>query len=268
MLLSYFSGLRSGKSHIRNLALYNKQTVSHTFQCHYRDGSPFTTVVFEPLKNTQTWYWDNKTKTIECDYNIDYVKLMNDQKKRPRPTHWLNVNLGRYNAPFESGTTPPDFYKSFPKSFECDWILDPLPLLGYIGKHTMNDDLRKDNRLLTIDLDYSIEQFKKRRNIIPFKEDIRHMARQWFLGSARYDDDFIANVHDRLKKALKFAQDVKIMLNRFDIRYEDFSLDTGDYTDLGFTKLLPRRSTDDIDTYIPDKYINNVDTWVNEFLED
>ena len=58
------------------------------------------------------------------------------------------------------------------------------------------------------------------------------------------------------------------MLNRFDIRYEDFSLDTGDYTDLGFTKLLPRRSTDDIDTYIPDKYINNVDTWVNEFLED
>ena len=141
MKYSYFNTNRSGLSHIRNLGMYNNKTVTHIFKCHYAEGNPLCAVIFKPQESIQTWYWEDKEESIPCDYDIDYVKLMDDLRRRPRPKHWINGNRGRYYAPIKKGITSPIFYKSFPKIFESDYILYALPMLGYIGKGKDIDDL-------------------------------------------------------------------------------------------------------------------------------
>ncbi len=269
MKYSYFSTDRSGRSQIRNLVLYNKKTLAHTFKCFHVDGSPITTVIFEPELGKQTWYWEDKSKSIDCDYNLDFIELMEGQKKRPRPTHWLTANLGRYYAPFTEGKTTDTFYKSFDKAFDCYYILCPLPLLGYydLKGNELSKALRHNKRSLNVDLEYSIEQFRKRRNIIVYKEDIKHWVRQWFLGSANYTDDFIEKTHQRINCARQFHTNAKLLLRKYDIPFEMFSLDTGDYSSIGFDKQLPRYCTDNIDTYIPDRVLDNVDSWVDDYME-
>ena len=268
--LSYFCTQRSGASHIRNLAFINNKTCNDIHEFKTIDTCPFASVVYNPPKQSLTWYWEDKSKTIECDYNVDIEKIMSDSKIKPRPKtpFFLRMIDDEHHAPFTHATTTPTWHKSFDKAFECDLIIHPLPLLGFISKNTMNEDLRSDRRLLNVDIDYSVDQFRKRRNIIPYKEDIRHWVKQWFVGSACYNDNYFESIRNRIKNAMNFARDVKIMLNRYDIRYEMFSLDTGDYKSLGFNKLLSRRNTDYLDNMLPSKYMDKVDSWVDEYMSE
>ena len=68
--LSYFCTQRSGASHIRNLAFINNKTCNDIHEFKTIDTCPFASVVYNPPKQSLTWYWEDKSKTIECDYNM------------------------------------------------------------------------------------------------------------------------------------------------------------------------------------------------------
>ena len=269
MKYSYFNTNRSGLSHIRNLGMYNNKTVTHIFKCHYAEGNPLCAVIFKPQESIQTWYWEDKEESIPCDYDIDYVKLMDDLRRRPRPKHWINGNRGRYYAPIKKGITSPIFYKSFPKIFESDYILYALPMLGYIGKgKDIDERLRNDNKNVVVDLKYSIEQFRKRINIIPYKEDIRHMAREWFINNYSYKEDWYENISERINYGRQFHKRVEDLFRRLDIPYRLFSLDTGDYRSIGLEKDLPRNHTEGIDPTIPESVMERLEPIVDRYMNE
>ena len=236
-------------------------------------GSLLATVIMQPKLKQITWYWEDKTKIInDVDFDLDYQSLINEQKKSRNSTHWLVAHRS-YNPPFTSGHTPENFYKTFYRTFhKSDWILDPNPLLGFVSpKLKLPDDIDNDNRQLKIDLDYSIKKLKERRNIIVYKEDIRHMATQWFNGGGRYkkkksEHEFVMTTYDRINIARKYPNAMKNFLIRNDVPYEMFSLDTGDYRTIGFDKLFPRRCTDDIHTLIPMHVKKKVGKWVDDYM--
>ena len=245
---------------------------THTDSGATGGGSLLATVIMQPKLKQITWYWEDKTKIInDVDFNLDYLSLINEQKKSTHTTHWLTAHFS-YNPPFTSGYTPENFYKTYYRTFhKSDWILDPNPLLGFVRKFELPDDIDNDNRQLKIDLDYSIKKLKERRNIIVYKEDIRHMATQWFYGGGRYnknipEHEFVTTTYDRINIARKYPNAMKNFLIRNDVPYEMFSLDTGDYRTIGFDKLFPRRCTDNIDTLIPMHVKEKVEKWVDDYM--
>jgi len=245
---------------------------THTDSGATGGGSLLATVIMQPKLKQITWYWEDKTKIInDVDFDLDYQSLINEQKKSTHTTHWLTAHFS-YNPPFTSGYTPENFYKTFYRTFhKSDWILDPNPLLGFVRKFELPDDIDNDNRQLKIDLDYSIKKLKERRNIIVYKEDIRHMAAQWFYGGGRYnknipEHEFVTTTYDRINIARKYPNAMKNFLIRNDVPYEMFSLDTGDYRTIGFDKLFPRRCTDGIDTLIPMHVKEKVEKWVDDYM--
>ena len=245
---------------------------THTDSGATGGGSLLATVIMQPKLKQITWYWEDKTKIInDVDFDLDYQSLINEQKKSTHTTHWLTAHFS-YNPPFTSGHTPENFYKTYYRTFhKSDWILDPNPLLGFTRKFELPDDIDNDNRTLKIDLDYSIKKLKERRNIIVYKEDIRHMAAQWFYGGGRYnkntsEHEFVMTTYDRINIARKYPAAIKNFLIRNDVPYEMFSLDTGDYRTIGFDKLFPRRCTDDIHTLIPMHIKEKVEKWVDDYM--
>ena len=71
---------------MNNLALYNNKTVAQIFKTDNVKGFPLVAYVMKPEESIQDWYWDDKKATVTRDYNMDFIKIMDDFKKRPRPT--------------------------------------------------------------------------------------------------------------------------------------------------------------------------------------
>ncbi len=272
MKYSYFNTLRSGNTHMNNLALYNNKTVAQIFKTDKTKGFPLVAYIMKPEESIQEWYWDDKKTTVTRDYNMDFTKIMDDFKKRPRPTHWYTADKGKTHPPIDCGDAHKShlFHKSFPKLFESDWILYALCMLGFQGKCKQLDDMLTHNKPnVVVDLDFSVEQFKKRINIIPYKEDIRHFAKGMFLNNyTYYSNDWFDVVSERINYARIFHIRVQKLLERLDIPYRLFSLDSGDYSTIGFEKDLPRNQTDDIDPSIPSSAIDKLDSIVDRYMSE
>ena len=173
-----------------------------------------------------------------------------------------------------------DRYKIFDKCFECDFILHPEVLLGYYGyvkDNTpglhLNEGLERGIRKLNVDLDYSIERMRRRKNIIVYKEDLRHWARSWFLGGAQIFDDnyeaFYNIVSTRLNEARKYHHSCRVMMERHDIPYERWSLDTGDYCKtFDVTKEFSRYETEGTGPLLPDNLRHMVDGWIDRYMRE
>jgi len=283
---SYFTTDRGGRLHYHYTALMNGQSVARV-----KGNCGLFCTIFEPKNNTLQWYWVDEDNNIRWlrehrNYNdIDWLGTISDHKKRRKENkkseHWLARNYC-WTQPLELETDivwqPHNFHEVFGKFFECDHILHPEVLLGYHGYTkadkeglNMSDALLQDNRYLTVDLDYSIDQMKKRKNIIVYKEDIRRMSRSWFLGGGQMnldDEEYYCIISCRINEARRIPTCMQIALDRYNIPYEMWSLDKGDYSVFGLNNDLERYVTEGTDTILKERHHSKVDQWIDRYMSE
>ena len=284
---SYWCANRSGRIHYHFSALMNGKSLARP-----KDTCGLACTIYKPKNNTLQWYWIDKDDNIRWlrEYrnykDIDWSETLLDMKKRLKDNikskHWLARKFC-HDYPHEVQDDclwmSDNYHKVFNKFFECDYLLHPEILLGYWGYTKPHEDglnlsdvLIKDERYLTVDLDYSIDQMKKRKNIIVYKDDIKHMARSWFIGGGQMydmdDESFYNYIACRINEARRVPTAMSIALNRFDIPYEMWSLDNGDYCVFDFDNSLDRYSTDGIDPLLKDHLHDKVDLWVDRYVNE
>tara|TARA_B100000214_G_scaffold179660_1_gene129333 strand:- start:712 stop:1587 length:876 start_codon:yes stop_codon:yes gene_type:complete len=287
MKTSYFSTDRGGRLHYLYSALINGESA-----LRLKGDIGLYGTIFNPKNNTRQWYWvDNDNNIRHVSENrryddIDWIGTLKDSKIRKKhinsSEHFMAREVNR-SRPKELEDNiiwqPHKLHEIFDKFFECDHILHPDVLLGYHGysKPTreglnMSDALLKDERYLEVDLDYSIDQMKKRKNIIVYKDDIRHMARSWFLGggwmSDMSDEMYYNNITCRINEARKYPTCMQIALERYDIPYEMWSLDKGDYSVFGFNNDLKRYETDGTDILLKSQHHDKIDEWIDRYVSE
>ena len=266
--MTYTSAHRGGKTHIKLLAQLNNKSF-----CGIQQGRELHATIVR--NNTVQWYWqdfDSIVRTDSKEIDLDGKETDLDYTKecyRADGSMWLD-----YPRP----AIPNNLYQVFDKFFECDHILHPEALLGYHGYTkpdreglSMNDALEQDIKYLNVDLDYSISELKKRKNFIVYKEDIRHWARSWFLGGGQVGDDYEVYynmIACRLNSARKYTTSIQIALDRYNIPYETWSLDSGDYHAFGFTKLFDRYVTEGSETILKEHLHYMVDDWIDRYMSE
>ena len=120
--------------------------------------------------------------------------------------------------------------------------MNPFLLFGYYGKvgsEEFNEMVEKRQPNMRVDLDYTISELKKRRNIIPYKTDKMH---------ERYLFNMIDLQKEKREKVLKQSQQltplIEGLLTEYQIPFEKFDLDTAlqnnDYSTFGLDKPLPK----------------------------
>ena len=287
MKFSYFSADRAGKVHVHYSALMNGKSVARP-----RENCGLACTIFKPENNTIQWYWIDKDENIRWlrEYrnyeDIDWIGTINDHKLRTQQNknskHWLARGYCHDypNEIDESCLWMSDNYcKVFDKFFECDCLLHPEILLGYWGYTkadregiNLSQCLTNDIRYMKVDLDYSIYQMKKRKNIIVYKDDIERLARSWFLGGGlmigKSEDLYYHDMVLRINEAREIPKSMKVALERFDIPYEMWSLDKDDYGVFDFNKNLSRYVTEGTDTILKPIHHDKVDGWVDRYMKE
>ena len=290
MKCSYFSAERSGKVHYHYSALMNNKSVARP-----KENCGVACTIFMPSNNTIQWFWVDKDDNIRWlrehrNYkDIDWLGTINDHKLRPKENnkskHWLARGYCHdYSDEIHDNCMwlSNEYHRVFNKFFECDHLLHPDMLLGYWGytkadKKGLNlsECLLNDIRPMDVDLDYSINQMKKRKNVIVYKEDIRRLARSWFLGGGLMldmdEETYYNNITLRINEARIYPTCMQIALDRYDIPYEMWSLDKGDYSVFGLDNTLSRYVTEGTDTILKtthhDKVEGRIDRYIEEFNE-
>lgn len=288
MKYSYFSTNRGGRLHHVFLSLANNKSVARFKQ----KSCGLFYMIWNPNKEIREWYWEDKNNNIRhvSEHrrydNIDWISAMDDfqlnEKENDNCDNWISRNYC-YTTPYylDNNITPHpnNLYNSFEHVFECDHITIPEPLLGYHGYSkpdregtSLNDALEKDIRHLNVDLNYSVEQFKRRKNIIAYKENIKMWARDWFLGGAFFDNNcelYYQTISCRINHARQYHKSIQIALDRFDIPYELWSLDSGCYSKFGLTNnIYERYQSKNIDTLLPKNHHNKIDEWVDRYMSE
>ena len=287
MKTSYFSTDRGGRLHYLYSALINGESA-----VRIKGNIGLYGTIFDPKKNTREYYWEDNDNNIRhvCENkrydNIDWINTLKDSKKRVKHLRSSKYFMAREvirSMPKELENNiifqPQKLYKIFDKFFECDHILHPDILLGYHGYSkpdkeglNMSDALLQDERYLTVDLDYSIDQMKKRKNIIVYKDDIRHMARGWFLGGGdmndKTDESYYNHISCRINEVRKYPRSMQVALERFDIPYEMWSLDKGDYGVFGFRNDLKRYETEGTLTLLKSNHHNKIEGWIDRYISE
>lgn len=90
-----------------------------------------------------------------------------------------------------------------------------------------------------------LPQLRKRKNIVVYKENIEHLAFNVFAGTGRPESyEETAKLLDNI---IRFQKMIPQVLESYDIPYEMFSLDSGDYKKtFDLDMVLPRDSSDDL----------------------
>ena len=120
--------------------------------------------------------------------------------------------------------------------------MNPFLLLGYYGKigtEDFNEMVERRQRNMRVDLEYTISELKKRRNIIPYKTDKVH---EKYLFNML--DEEKSKREKKLKGSLRLTDLVEDLLTEYQIPFEKFDLDAAllnnDYSTLGLDKPLPK----------------------------
>ena len=115
-------------------------------------------------------------------------------------------------------------------------------MLGYVGPVAAPKKFRRfmdrNPKITDIPMDYLLDEFRKRKNIIVYKENIRSLAYNYFSGNGRSEsiDDTITLINN----TIKWQEALPALLDEINVSYEMFSLDSGDYGKMfGLNKLLP-----------------------------
>ncbi len=269
MKYSYFSGGKAGKLLIRNLFWLNGKT--HVF---YTTGEPPYFAAFTTPEGVCDWYWDGGSY-----HHVESNNMMNKiyYNEMWHPVTGTIKKWFKHLGP-QVGLGRPDCDDL---AFQQDMITNPLVMLGYggvLGSKKLLQQIQARTPQLPMGSNV-IEELRKRKNIIAYKEDIRHMAHNFFVGSGRplykhpdvlvtqTDEGYIKECTKRINYNRAFPPAIADLLDYYKIPYEMFNLDTGDYAEaFDLEHVFPRDidPTPELDEYVTDKDI--VEGWIDDYV--
>ena len=297
MKYSYFSGIKAGKYFLRNAFLKNGKSTGLLLT----GETPAYGVTFSSDWKWN-WYWENDTTgALETHTYQDVAPKNNEEFIAHTGYHnevWFPIatkgvnTIKRYLKDPDNGINashlcPGNFSDCFDNMLEQDLLVNPMPLLGYLGlvgsnKINTKIEAREKNMLKTDFVDGMIEKLKTRKNIIPYKSDIRHLARQFFTGTGRIqflqpevligatEKEYVIHTEKKINSAREYPNKVAALLTELEIPYEMFDLDNGDYESVfGLSNVPYRRSMDAI--FEDNPVAHNVavsESWISEYVKD
>ena len=287
MKYNYFCPGKAGKYLIRDMFWHNGKT-----HCLFCCGTPpIYAVMSTPLGNFD-WYWEDditgdivhtshtETKNIFLNPNFDEVWY-------PVPTDGVySIKKLLKNTSIKASTTcKGDFYKCFNHAFQSDIIVNPLVMLGYggvLGTGKLGKLLRaaKPN-LMNIPIDYVVDELCKRKSIVTYKEDIKELARNFFIGNGHIPyknpnvlytnttEKYVYQVTKLINENRQFEKDIMTCLDHCNIPYEIFNLDKDDYGSC-FNLDKPLTKLDDT---MPQRYdfiepTDIIEGWVDNYVKE
>ena len=287
MKYNYFCPGKAGKYLIRDMFWHNGKT-----HCLFCCGTPpIYAVMSTPLGNFD-WYWEDditgdivhtshtETKNIFLNPNFDEVWY-------PVPTDGVySIKKLLKNTSIKASTTcKGDFYKCFNHAFQSDIIVNPLVMLGYggvLGTGKLGKLLRaaKPN-LMNIPIDYVVDELCKRKSIVTYKEDIKELARNFFIGNGHIPyknpnvlytnttEKYVYQVTKLINENRQFEKDIMTCLDHYNIPYEIFNLDKDDYGSC-FNLDKPLTKLDDT---MPQRYdfiepTDIIEGWVDNYVKE
>ena len=286
MKYSYFCPSKAGKYFIREQFWYNNKT--HAFMC---TGDMPMFVVISTSDGQFDWYWeDSSGRLVQASHKVD---LGNISFNHDCDEYWFPVETeGKYHMKNflrdpdinASRTCPGMFSQCFPHAFEADILVNPLVMLGYggvLGEKKLSKLLcNRTPNLENIPLDYVINELRQRKNVITHKENMHELARNFFIGSGHLpyknpyvlftdtEEKYVHQVTKLINQNRQFEEDIANLLDYYDIPYEWFNLDTGDYCEAFGLEKAFRKDEDPTLDYIKqivDKETS--DKWISEYVK-
>jgi len=263
MKYTYFSSIKSGKYLIRSQFWYNRRSC-----CFLSQSTPLWCVMSRPIGKLDKleWWWVNKQYELEShshflDTSDKLASSHYDEMWFPKNNH-----EGHEYIPREQWITHNNFWGCYDNILSRDLITNPFNLLGYaggLGSQKMMLEMKNKTPNIQPQPDI-VQQLKKRKNIVVYKEDIEHLAYNVFAGNGRPEsvDDTI-NI---LNNIIRFQKLMPKVLDSYGIPYEMFSLDTGSYSKtFDLDKELPRNSSDTI--FTRNIWNQNVKQQVSDYMK-
>ena len=176
MKYTYFSSTKSGKYLIRSQFWYNRRSCAFLSQ-----SNPLWCVLSRPVDfvDKLEWYWcDKETNKLKTHHHyLDTSDKLSsshyDEMWYPIPDH-----RGYETIPRDEWTTHQNFYECVDNIMSRDLITNPFSLLGYtgnLGSEGMFRRMQQDRPNLNPP-SHIIEELRKRKNIVVYKEDIEHFG--------------------------------------------------------------------------------------------
>ena len=239
---TYFSSVKSGKYLIRNQFWLNRRST-----CYISQSNPLWCVLSKPMGvlDKLEWWWCDKDNQLQS-----HSHFLDTRDKLTNPHYyemWFPIknDKGKEIIPRRKWVTHENFWGNFDNIMNSDLICCPFNLLGYVGG-LGSDKMMRDMQDMSPNLQPHpdiLPQLRKRKNIVVYKENIEHLAFTTFGSWDRppsYEET--ANL---LNMNLRFQKMIPQVLESYDIPYEMFSLDSGDYKKtFDLAHELPRDSSD------------------------
>ena len=264
MKYTYFSSKKGGKFHIRNEFWYNRRST-----CTFSSSNPVWIALTSPLgtQEKMEWYWcDRKTKKLV--YHQHFLDTRDKMTNCHYDELWFPIpdSEGRYTIAFhkEMSKAHQNIWQCIDAVMNSDLITSPLNLLGYC-RGMLSKKMLSNIENMTPDIEPHpdvIPQLRKRKNIVAYKEDIEHLAYNVYCERGRPGSD--DKVADHIDSIIKFQNILPRVLEKYDIPYEMFSLDAGDYKKtFHLDKSLPRYMSENYITMKTKEIKDKVDKYMH-----
>ena len=240
MKYTYYSTIKSGKHLMRSLFWLNNRST-----CIMTQSSPLWAALSEPIGKLYKleWYWCDKNNQLQT--RSHFLEISDKLFSPLYSEYWYPTkdHRGYYYLPYDQWVTHENFWRCLDSIMERDIITNPFSLFGYVGKdiHKMLQQVKNNDPPIKPHHNI-IQQLRKRKSIVAYKEDIEHLAFNIFSLTGTFGT--IENAIKTINQVREFQKYMPIFLDKHDIPYEMFSLDSGDYSKtFDLDKVLPRNST-------------------------
>lgn len=268
MKYNYFCHQKGGKYLIRSQFWYNNlDTVylSQSFPLFASTGKNISDGYYK-----LSWYYcdkDNKLQSRCCEpRQVELANARYDEMWFPEGDSilsWRHDNMTPYHQ---------NFTQCFETLLDHHLIVNPLNMMGYcglLGSEKMQIQLAAGEPLFHVPESIIVE-LRKRTSIIAYKDNIRHLAFNFFAGNGSPihlpEAQFVERVTYIINQSRKFIAMLPQVLEKYDMPYEMFSLDSGDYNQrFNLPKALPRSTSDTIFTKPTDKTNQYVDDYMRQY---
>ena len=246
MQYTYFSSVKSGKYLIRSQFWYNRKSC-----CFLSQSKPLWCVLSMPIGKLDKleWWWCDKENNLQTHNH--FLDVSDKLASSHYDEMWFPIkdHRGYEFVPRDNWVTHENFWGNFYNIMSRDLITNPFNLLGYaggLGSEKMMLDMQQQRPNIQPHPDI-LPQLRKRKNIIVYKEDIEHLAYNVFAGTGRPES--VEKTTEILNTIIKFQKFMPAVLEKLDVPYEMFSLDSGSYSKtFDLDKVLPRDSSDTLFT--------------------
>jgi len=247
MKYTYYSSIRSGKHLMRSLFWLNGRST-----CTMSASKPLWASLSEPIGKLYKlqWYWCDKENKLQT--HSHFLDITDKLLSKHYYEEWFPIKDYRgYNClHYDQMVIHENFWGCLDSIMEKDIITNPFCLFGYTGKdaHKLLLEMQNGDPPLKPHPDI-LEHLRKRKGIVAYKEDIEHLAYNMFSHAGYGMDSIIPE--EKTSKAINqirnFQKYMPVFLDKYNIPYEMFSLDRGDYAKtFELNKVLPRESSDEM----------------------